>query len=230
MKKTLLIALGLSASTLVMAADPSLKTVDQKASYTLGVDLAQNFNQQGLNIDIEALAQGMRDVKNQTPLKLTAEEMEQAVNEVKKAMMEKQMAARKALAEENAKIGADFLAENKTKPGVKSTASGLQYKVIEAGSGDSPKDGDVITAHYKGSLIDGRVFDNSYDRGTPLEFELNNVIPGWQEALKLMSSGAKWEVYIPANLAYGEKGAGDRIGPNETLIFTVELIKFEKGE
>lgn len=228
MKKTLLVAIGLSLSGTAIAADTQLKTVEQKASYTLGVDLAKNFTKQGLNIDVDALALGMQDSLEQKPLKLSQKEMETAVNEVKQALMQKQLEERKKLAAKNAQAGAEFLAENKTKPGVKTTASGLQYKIITAGKGPSPTENDTITAHYKGSLIDGTVFDSSYERGSPLEFQMGNVIKGWGEALKLMNAGAKWEVYIPAELAYGEKGAGNRIGPNETLIFTVELIKFDK--
>jgi FKBP-type peptidyl-prolyl cis-trans isomerase FklB len=229
MKKVLLFAIGLSVSSLTYAADPALKTTDQKASYALGTDLAKNLSQQGVNIDIKALTLGLEDVLNQKPLRLSQEEMQAAVNEVKTALLQKRLEEQKALGEKNAKAGADFLAKNKTKPGVKTTASGLQYKVITEGKGPSPTEDDMITAHYKGSLIDGTVFDSSYERGSPLEFQMNNVIKGWKEALKLMNVGAKWEVYIPAELAYGEKGAGNRIGPNETLIFTVELIKFEKA-
>lgn len=230
MKKTLLVAALLGLSHHAIAADSQLKTNEQKASYTLGVDLAKNFTKQGLNIDVEAFTLGMQDALNQKPLRLTQEEMQTAVNEVKQAMMQKQIEAHQKQAEANAKAGADFLAANKTKPGVKTTDSGLQYKVIESGKGPSPQDGDTITAHYKGSLIDGTVFDSSYERGSPIEFPVSNVIKGWQEALKMMKAGDKWEVYIPSELAYGEKGAGDRIGPNSTLIFTIELIKFGKSE
>jgi len=230
MKKALLVAIGLTFSAASLAADTQLKTVEQKASYTLGVDLAKNFTKQGLQIDVNALAQGMQDSLENKPLKLSQEEMETAVNEVKQALMQKQLETRKKLADENAQAGAAFLAENKSKTGVKTTASGLQYKIITAGKGPSPTEDDMITAHYKGSLIDGSVFDSSYERGSPLEFQMGNVIKGWGEALKLMNAGAKWEVYIPAELAYGEKGAGNRIGPNETLIFNIELIKFEKAE
>lgn len=230
MKKALLVAIGLTFSTASLAADVQLKTVEQKASYTLGVDLAKNFTKQGLEIDVDALAQGMQDSLKNKPLKLSQEEMEAAVNEVKQALMQKQLEERKKLAEKNAQAGSTFLAENKTKAGVKTTPSGLQYKVITAGEGTSPTEDDMITAHYQGSLIDGTVFDSSYERGSPLEFQMGNVIKGWGEALKLMNAGAKWEVYIPAELAYGEKGAGNRIGPNETLVFTIELIKFEKAK
>lgn len=233
MKKALWLALGMGASSLsapLYAADAALQSTEQKASYTLGVDLAKNMQQQGLEIDIKALTLGMQDAFAQKPLRLTPEEMQASITEVKNAMMQKQIEAHKQQAEANAKAGAAFLAANKNKPGVKTTASGLQYKVMNAGTGASPSENDKITAHYQGALINGEVFDSSYERGTPIEFEMGNVIKGWQEALKLMNAGAKWEVYIPSDLAYGEKGAGNRIGPNETLVFTVELIKFDKAK
>lgn len=228
-KKSLILAVILAISPLANAASTELNSVEQKASYTLGTDLAKNFQQQGLNIDVEALKLGMQDVLNDRPLKLTQEEMDNAVKQVKKALMEKQMAKRQAEAKKNAQKGEAFLAENKNKPGVKITDSGLQYKVINKGKGPSPSENDMITAHYQGALIDGTVFDSSYERGTPLEFEMGNVIKGWQEALKMMKAGSKWELYIPAELAYGERGAGKRIPPNSTLVFTVELIKFDQG-
>jgi len=143
--------------------------------------------------------------------------------------MQKQLETRAQQAEINAKAGKAFLAENAKKDGVKTTASGLQYKVIQAGSGASPTEDNKLTAHYEGRLLDGSVFDSSYERGTPLQFYMNNVIKGWQEALSMMKPGSKWEVYIPSQLAYGEKGAGQRIEPNSTLIFTVELITFDEA-
>ncbi|MEA3405978.1 MAG: FKBP-type peptidyl-prolyl cis-trans isomerase [Pseudomonadota bacterium] len=230
MKKTALIALGLALTYNATAHAADLKTVEQKASYTLGADLAVNFEQQGLDIDIKALTAGMQDAMNKKPMQLTKEEMEESISAVKKQIMQKQVEARKLQGEANAKQGKEFLAANAKKDGVKTTASGLQYKVLKAGTGPSPTEDNKLTAHYEGRLIDGTVFDSSFERGTPLEFYMNNVIKGWQEALSLMNRGAKWEVYIPSELAYGEKGAGKRIGPNSTLIFTVELIMFAPDE
>jgi len=230
MKKTALIALGLAMAYNATAQAADLKTVEQKASYTLGADLAVNFEQQGLDIDIQALTAGMQDAMNKKPMQLTKQEMEEAISAVKKQIMQKQLDDRKAQGEANAQKGKAFLEANAKKEGVKITASGLQYKVLKAGSGASPTEDDKLTAHYEGRLIDGTVFDSSFERGTPLEFYMNNVIKGWQEALSLMNAGAKWEVYIPSELAYGEKGAGKRIGPNSTLIFTVELIMFTPEE
>lgn len=227
MKKLLLISLSMAFAQTAVAADASLKTNEQRASYTLGTDLAKNFTKQGLNIDVKALTAGMEDVLNNRALKLTEEEMMAAINEVKKSIMEKQQAAHKLAGEKNLKEGTAYLAKNAKAEGVKVLPSGVQYKVITEGKGESPKETDVIFAHYRGTLIDGSEFDSSYNRGTPLKFQMNNVIPGWGEALKLMSPGAKWEVAIPAALAYGEKGAGDVIGANSTLLFTIELMSFE---
>lgn len=230
MKKTALLALGLAFGYQATAHAADLSTVEQKASYTLGADLAINFEKQGLNIDIQALAAGMEDALNKKPMRLTQQEMEESISTVKKQIMQKQVDERNAQGEANAKAGKAFLAANAKKDGVKTTASGLQYKVLTAGTGASPTEDNKLIAHYEGRLIDGTVFDSSYQRGAPLEFYSNNVIKGWQEALSMMNAGAKWEVYIPSDLAYGEKGAGKRIGPNSTLIFTVELISFTTEE
>lgn len=230
MKKNLLPTLlltGLIASP-VMAADKSLDTVEKQASYTLGTDLAKNFEQQGVEIDIDALVLGMQDIQNKKQPRLTNEEMQNAVNKVKEQVMQKQAEAQKLKAEENAKVGSAFLAKNKTEKGVKVTKSGLQYKVITEGKGAHPTEEDYLTAHYRGTLIDGTEFDSSYNRGSPIEFQMSNVIKGWGEALKMMKPGSKWEIFVPPHLGYGSKGAGDVIGPNETLIFTIELIKVDK--
>lgn len=226
MNKTALLAIGLAFSYSAVAHSANLDTPEQRSSYTLGVDLASNFESQGLAIDIPAFVAGLKDSIDKKPMQLTEAEMADAIDTVKQQIMQKQQEARALEATENAKVSKAFLAENAKKPGVKTTSTGLQYKVIEAGTGASPKEDDKITAHYEGRLIDGTVFDSSFQRGTPLEFSANSVIKGWKEAFSLMSPGAKWELYIPAELAYGEKGAGDRIGPNSTLIFTVELITF----
>ncbi len=134
------------------------------------------------------------------------------------------------MAAKNQTEGEAFLTENAKKEGVVVTASGLQYKVLEAGEGDSPMPSDVVTVHYRGTLVDGTQFDSSYDRGQPATFPVGGVIAGWTEALQLMKPGAKWQLVIPADLAYGERGAGQVIGPNSTLLFDVELISVEKGE
>lgn len=225
---TALVAVLSSTSLTALSADTKLDSVEKQASYALGSDLAKNFQQQGVEIDIPALVLGMQDAMGNKPLRLTDKEMQQAVNEVKKQVMQKQAEARKKLAEENAQKGEAFLAKNKKRDDVKVTKSGLQYRIIEPGKGATPKENDVLTANYKGTLIDGTEFDSSYSRGTPIEFQMGDVIPGWGEALKMMKPGAKWEIFVPPSLGYGSKGAGEIIGPNETLIFTIELIKAEK--
>ncbi|MGE4499163.1 MAG: FKBP-type peptidyl-prolyl cis-trans isomerase [Hydrogenovibrio sp.] len=225
---TVLLATLSSTGLTALADDTKLNSVDKKASYALGSDLAKNFQQQGVEIDIPALVLGMQDVMENKSLRLTDAEMQQAVNEVKKQVMQKQAEARKKLAEDNAQKGEAFLAKNKKRDDVKVTKSGLQYRIIEPGKGATPKEDDVLTANYKGTLVDGTEFDSSYSRGTPIEFQMGDVIPGWGEALKMMKPGAKWEIFVPPSLGYGSKGAGDIIGPNETLIFTIELIKAEK--
>ncbi|KUJ74861.1 hypothetical protein AVO42_05640 [Thiomicrospira sp. XS5] len=225
---TVLLATLSSTGLTALADDTKLDSVEKKASYALGSDLAKNFQQQGVEIDIPALVLGMQDVMENKSLRLTDAEMQQAVNEVKKQVMQKQAEARKKLAEDNAQKGEAFLAKNKKRDDVKVTKSGLQYRIIEPGKGATPKEDDVLTANYKGTLIDGTEFDSSYSRGTPIEFQMGDVIPGWGEALKMMKPGAKWEIFVPPSLGYGSKGAGDIIGPNETLIFTIELIKAEK--
>ncbi len=230
MKKTLLklaIASSLFAATAttVYAASTPLETVDQKVSYTLGTDLAKNFLNEGLNIDLKAITAGMSDVINNRTLQLTEEEMKTAIMDLQKQMQAKQVEKLKALADKNTKTGEEFMAKNKLKPGVNTLPSGLQYRVIEEGKGQHPTESDYITAHYRGTLIDGTEFDSSFSRGVPIEFQMSNVIAGWGEALKRMRPGSKWEIYVPPALAYGETGAGETIGPNETLIFTIDFIK-----
>ncbi|BBP43309.1 FKBP-type peptidyl-prolyl cis-trans isomerase [Thiosulfativibrio zosterae] len=229
MKKTLLI-IALSAVTGLSYADESIKleTTQQQASYTLGTDLAKNFESQGIDIDTGALVQGMQDYLNKQPMKLTEEQMQSSIMALKKEMLAKQAAEKQKIAEANAKAGAEFMATNKKKPGVVTLPNGLQYLVLEEGQGESPAEGDYITANYKGTLIDGTEFDSSYNRGTPIEFQMGDVIQGWGEALKRMKPGAKWEIYVPPSLGYGAKGAGNIIGPNATLIFTIEFIMASK--
>lgn len=227
MKKLLIMTLGLALAPSAFAANNNLSTSEQKASYTLGADLAKNFTEQGLKIDIQAFTLGLEDAIKNRPLKLTEEEMMSAINDVKKEMLEKQQADRKLIGDANIKEGQAFLANNAKKAGVITLPSGVQYKVITKGKGASPSEEDTLIAHYSGTLIDGTEFDSSYKRGTPLKFQMDNVIKGWGEVMKRMNPGSKWEVYIPADMAYGAKGAGQAIGPHQTLIFTIELITFD---
>lgn len=227
-KKILAVLISSCFSSMAFADTASLKTDEQKASYALGADLANNFKQQGVEIDIQALTAGMQDAFTGKELQLTQQQMKDAVEAIKQKVMAKQAEQRKKLAETNAQKGQAFLAENKNKEGVKVMPSGLQYKVIESGEGTSPTAEDKLIAHYRGRLINGTEFDSSYNRGVPLEFKMTDVIKGWGEALKQMKPGAKWELYIPPSLAYGSQGAGDVIGPNKTLIFNLHLIKVDK--
>ncbi len=199
--------------------DIVLNDTTAKACYGLGVLVATNLKSQGGDsLDVEALTFAMKDVlQNKTP-KLTPEEALPLVQSYMTAAMEKKSAKVKA-------ASAAFLNTNKTKEGVKTTASGLQYKVINTGKGKQPKAEDNVTVHYVGKLTDGTVFDSSVARGEPATFGVGQVIPGWTEALQLMKEGDKWEVFIPSELGYGERGAGAQIPPNATLIFEVELIK-----
>lgn len=224
-------ALGLGLTIpFSVSANSALQTIEQKASYTLASDLAKNFQDQGLNIDTQAFMLGLEDVLNKRPAKLTDQEMMEAITAVKKQMLEKQQADRAAEAEKNVAEGKAYLTKNGKNPEVTTLDNGIQYKVLKQGAGESPSEADTIFAHYEGKFINGEVFDSSFQRGTPLKFEMSNVIQGWGEVLKLMKPGDKWEVAIPANLAYGAKGAGDRIGPNKTLIFIIELIQFDKAQ
>jgi FKBP-type peptidyl-prolyl cis-trans isomerase FklB len=190
----------------------------------MGVDIGKYMQQQAMDVDPDMFARGVKDVMTGTKTALTADEMLQITSAFQKETAEKQAVKMKAVAEKNKKEGEAFLAENKKKGGVKTLPSGLQYKVIKEGKGPKPKLTDTVTTNYRGTLIDGTEFDSSYKRGQPTKFPVNGVIPGWTEALQLMKVGSKWQIFIPANLAYGERGAGNVIGANQTLVFEIELI------
>jgi FKBP-type peptidyl-prolyl cis-trans isomerase FklB len=175
-------------------------------------------------VDPELLVKGFKDSYGGGKTIFTMEEARRTITEFQKTMMAKQVEAMKKLGEKNKAEGKKFLAGNAKKKGVKTLPSGLQYKEIKPGTGKTPKTTDTVTTHYKGTLIDGTEFDSSYKRGEPATFPVSGVIPGWTEALQLMKSGAKWQLFVPPELAYGEKGAGQVIGPNATLVFEVELI------
>jgi FKBP-type peptidyl-prolyl cis-trans isomerase FklB len=205
------------------AAAPE-KTTDiqmDSLSYSVGILVAQNLKSQGFDkLDAPSLAQGIADVLSGAETRL---DVNQANAVVQGYMMEKSQAAGK----ENLEKGRKFLEENGKREGVVTTASGLQYEVINSGNGSSPKATDKVTVHYHGTLIDGTVFDSSVERGQPATFPVNGVIKGWVEALQLMKVGDKWKLFIPSELAYGSRGAGGDIGPNEVLIFEVELLSID---
>ena len=211
------------------ASELKLDTSKNRISYTIGVNIGQDFKSQNMDVDPDLLLMGLKDTLSGKELQLTEEEMVQEIQNFQQEMQVKMAAEMEAKAAENKAAGEAFLAENAKQEGVVVTESGLQYKIIEPGQGDSPGPADVATVHYRGTLIDGTQFDSSYDRGQPASFPVGGVIPGWTEALQLMKPGAKWQLVIPAELAYGERGAGQDIGPNSTLLFDVELISVEQG-
>ena len=228
-----LLALAVSLALLLSFCTPQkkieLKDDKAKESYSVGYQFGQNLKKMQADLDAEVLSKGIEDALSGKESRLSEEEMGTSLSNLRQKSVTAMQAALKQQAEKNLVEGEKFLAENKTKEGVKTTASGLQYKVLEEGEGPSPKVGDTVTVNYRGTLIDGTEFDSSYKRGEPATFPLTGVIPGWTEALQLMKKGSKWMLYIPPDLAYGERGAGNRIPPNSTLIFEVELISFQEA-
>jgi len=222
------LALGLLVGCSNTPDKPDLTNPKQKTSYAIGMDIANGFKAQQLDIDPKALSAGLADALTGQPA-LSQEAFRETLTKFQQDLMAKVNVKNKAFAESNLKAGADFLAANATKDGVKTTATGLQYKVIKSGTGASPQKTDTVKVHYHGTLIDGTVFDSSVQRGQPVTFPVSGVIPGWTEALQLMKVGDKWQLFIPPNLAYGEQGPpGSKIGPNSTLLFEVELLGIEK--
>lgn len=197
-----------------------------RLSYALGLSMGNNFRASGVDkINADDFAAGVKAVFEGSKPAMSYDEAKEEIRQYFTALEEKQQAAAAEAGKQNAELGAAYLADNAKRDGVKVTASGLQYEVIEEGEGATPGAGDQVTVHYTGKLIDGTVFDSSVERGEPATFGVTQVIPGWVEALQMMKVGAKWRLFIPSNLAYGPNGAGGVIGPNATLIFDVELIK-----
>jgi len=209
------------------AAPLTLKTQKDKFSYALGMKMGANLHKQSVPVDPAILARGLKDGLAGGKTLLTDEEAQAAIMEVQKDMREKQQAKMKEEGEANKKQGDAFLAENKGKDGVKTLPDGLQYKVLSEGTGPKPSPSDTVSVNYRGTLINGTEFDSSYKRGQPATFPVSGVIKGWTEALQQMPVGSKWQLFIPADLAYGERGAGADIGPNSTLIFEVELLSIQ---
>jgi FKBP-type peptidyl-prolyl cis-trans isomerase FklB len=201
----------------------ALKTQKDKINYGIGVSVLRNFKQQGIEVDLDVVIKGMKDAQA-GKLLLTEEDLRKTLDAYQAELRQKHVQAMKAAGEINKKEGEAFLSANKKKEGVVTLPSGLQYKILKAGSGKKPTDTDTVECRYKGTLINGTEFDNSERTGKPVSFRVTGVIPGWTEALKLMPVGSKWQLFIPPQLAYGERGAGMQIGPNATLIFEVELL------
>lgn len=202
----------------------ALQTAREKQSYSIGADIGSKLKSQSIDIDTDLFSQGVKDAFSGGKLLMTEQEMKDTLTALQKELMDKQAERNKQVGEKNKKEGEAFLSENKKKEGVKTLPSGLQYKVIKEGTGKTPKAEDTVVTNYRGTLTDGTEFDSSFKRGQPATFPVKGVIPGWTEALQLMKEGSKWELFIPSNLAYGERGAGSAIGPNATLIFEIELI------
>lgn len=200
----------------------ALATAEQRASYGIGRQIGDQLTENSFTgLDIDAVCAGIRDALQDAPLAISASDINTAFEAVQRRMAQQQAEQSKHLAAE----GTKFLAENARRAGVTALPSGLQYEVLTAGSGARPTRNSTVRTHYHGTLVNGDVFDSSYQRGEPAEFSVGGVIAGWTEALQLMGVGSKWRLFIPSNLAYGERGAGGKIGPNATLVFDVELLE-----
>jgi FKBP-type peptidyl-prolyl cis-trans isomerase FklB len=210
------------------AAPLVLKTDKEKQSYAMGMNLGLGLHKQGLSLDSAMLARGLRDGQTGAKTALTEDEMRAAVQQFQTQVRQKMQAAAQEQGSANRKTGEEFLAANKAKPGVVTLPSGLQYKILKEGDGPKPTASDTVKCNYVGTLINGKEFDSSSKHGGPASFPVSGVIKGWTEALQLMPVGSKWELYIPADLAYGDRGAGQDIGPGEALIFQIELLGIQK--
>ncbi|MEO8439616.1 MAG: FKBP-type peptidyl-prolyl cis-trans isomerase [Spartobacteria bacterium] len=213
-----------ASPTPAAAASGPFKDQKEKVSYSIGLDIGTTLKRQLIDVNAELLNKGIKDGLSGAKPMMDEEATKETMATFQKDMMAKQAAAKKATGEKNDVEGKKFLEENKKKEGVKTTASGLQYKALKEGSGKTPKATDSVKVNYRGTTIDGTEFDSSYKRGQPATFPVNRVIKGWTEALQLMKVGSKYQVFVPADLAYGERGAGSDIGPNAVLIFDVELL------
>lgn len=204
----------------------ALKTQKDKVSYGVGVSVVRNFKHQGVEIDLDIAVRGMKDELSGKKLLMSEEELRTTLNEYQKELQQKYALAMKKVADANKQEGEAFLAENKKKEGVVTMPSGLQYKIIKEGNGKKPVEADTVECRYRGTFINGTEFDSTNRTGKPAIFKVTGIIPGWREALKLMPVGSKWRLFIPPQLAYGERGSGP-IGPNATLIFELELLSIK---
>ena len=217
------------AASSATTATNALKDPRDKTSYSLGVNIGNSMKTQGADINADLVSEGLRDALA-GKARLNEQEVRETLMAWQQDLRTKRMEKMKIEGEANKKAGADWLAANAKKPGVKTMPDGLQYKVLVEGKGPQPKPTDTVSAHYKGTLTDGTEFDSSYSRGQPLTLPVMGVIPGWQEALTNMHVGDKWELYIPGNLAYGERGSPPKIGANATLVFEMELLGIQPPE
>ena len=221
-------ALAVVAVSPVFAQDAApaagLQSETEKVSYVLGTQFGRSLRSQSVDVDMKALMKGIEDASQDKPLAMKPEEMHKVLAEYQPKLAAKQQQIHQEAATKNQGVGEKFLAENAKKPGVKTTASGLQYLVVKEGTGATPKATDTVKTNYRGTFIDGKQFDSSYDRKEPAEFPVGRVIPAWQEALPLMKVGSQWKLFVPAKLAYGEEGFPPDIPPNSTLLFDIELL------
>jgi len=210
------------------SAPLALETHKDKVSYAIGINLGKGIRKESVEVDPEILARGLRDGLIEAKPQMTDEEVQATLTELQKQVTARQQEMRQQAIEKNKKEGQAFLAANKDKPGIVTLPSGLQYKILQPATGTKPTASDSVVCNYRGTLIDGTEFDSSYKRGQPATFPVAGVIKGWTEALQLMPVGSKWQLFIPPDLAYGERGTnGGPIGPNETLIFEVELVSIQ---
>jgi FKBP-type peptidyl-prolyl cis-trans isomerase len=205
----------------------TLKTQKEKFSYSLGMKMGENLHKQSVPVDPAIMARGLRDALSGGKTLLTDDQAQAAIMEVQNDMRQKQQAKMQVEGAANKKEGEAFLAGNKGKESIVTLPSGLEYKILKQGTGPKPTANDTVVCNYKGTLINGTEFDSSYKRGQPATFPVSGVIKGWTEALQLMPVGSKWQLFIPSDLAYGDRGAGPDIGPDSTLIFEVELMSIE---
>ncbi len=228
-KKTILAAVSILLLFAISCSEKKfeLKEQKEKESYSLGYQFGKNLKFQETEINFDVYMSGLQDALEGKEPQMTQEEIRLTINSLEKRLADTQQKAQKQQAEKNLTQGKDFLEENAKKEGITILPSGLQYKVISEGSGKMPQKSDTVTVHYRGTLIDGTEFDSSISRGQVQSFRVDGVIPGWTEALQLMNEGAKWELFIPSELAYGERGIPRRIPPNSVLIFEIELISIQ---
>lgn len=234
MKMTLTFAIALISAAAVAQEPPPLNTQKDRVSYALGMDLGNQLRKQNIDVDPSLFGKGLNDALAGREALLTEKQVRDVILELQAELKKKEAARRKGpdendadsglLAAYNKRAGEAFLVANKTKEGVLTLPSGLQYKILKAGDGRHPTEADTVVCHYRGTLTDGTEIDNSFKRGQPATFPIKGVIAGWREALQLMTVGSKWELFIPSQLAYGEKGTNSGIGPNTTILFEVELL------
>jgi len=230
MRASYLIALAIALPSVTFAANNNLDGLEKKASYSIGFDFITRMKAQDANLNLDALTRGMKDASVGNEPALSQTDMSQAIKDFQQQIHNAKLEQQNKLASKNIELGKAFLETNAKAEGVITTSSGLQYKVITKGTGAMPKPDDTVVTHYEGRLIDGQVFDSSYQRNQPATFPVKGVIKGWTEALELMKVGAKWQLYIPSELAYGNAQRGNLIQPNSTLVFDIELLDIKPAK